>query len=115
MAVHVETDWRSFNLFAGAGLALPGYAGSPLRNPSLASGFRYYTKRGTTASPYLTGMYGWSLRSAGIEPFAGAGAGIAWHFGPERSYRLAMEADLLMRGDSFAPFPTAGFGLAVRL
>lgn len=114
MGIQLETSWPTLSLFAGGGLAIPGYVGSPLRNPSFNAGFRYFTRRGTT-QPYITGLYGWTLRSAGFEPFAGAGAGIAWRFGPDKSYRLGIETDLLMRGNTFIPFPTAGFGLAVRL
>jgi hypothetical protein len=114
MAVQLETDWPTVNLFAGGGLAIPGYSGSPLRNPSLNTGFRVYTGHGSSLRTYLTGMYGWTVRSAGLEPFAGGGAGVAWRFGPGRSYRLSLETDMILR-NTWLPYPSAGFGLAVQL
>jgi hypothetical protein len=114
MAVHIETEWPTVNLFAGGGLAIPGYVGSPLRNPSLSTGFRIFTGRGGAVRPYLTGMYGWTLRSEGMQPFAGGGGGLAWRFGPGKNYRLSAEAAMVLR-DTLLPYPSAGFGLAVRM
>jgi hypothetical protein len=114
MAIHMETDWSRLNLFAGSGLALPGFIGSPLRHPSLTVGVRLFTQSNASLQSFLTGQYGWVMRSHGLEPFAGGGVGLAWRFGPNKSYRLTMETDLLLR-NSWTPYPSVGLGLAVRL
>ncbi|HHT28556.1 MAG TPA: hypothetical protein GXZ82_15135 [Firmicutes bacterium] len=114
MAVHVETDWSRLNLFAGGGLALPGFIGSPLRHPSLTFGARLYTQADAAVRPYISTQYGWVMRTDGLEPFTGGGLGLAWHFGPDMAYRLTVETGLLLR-NSWVPYPSAGLGLAVKL